>query len=119
MKNDDYKDDYEVNIWFRLFGISPKEVAALREEVAFAKDLEVGKYFKNPKVSVVSIQLKKGQRYEELCNFLTKHKIKESSYDFYVSLVTSRDNEGVSVPKHVLDLYRKIGGALGFSFVCG
>ncbi len=113
------RDDYEVEIWFRIIGLSPQMVSLLKQEVSIADKLELGKYFKNPKISVVSIPLEKGQRYDDLCNFLKQNKIKESSYDIYVSLVTSRDNDGASIPKYVLNLYRKIGGGLGFSFVCG
>ena len=108
-----------LHIWFRIVGLPARKIPLLKESVLGARRLKVGKYFKNPKVSVVSFELKKGRQYDDLCDFLRTHRIPQSSYDIYISLVTSRDNDGVIVPDYVLKLFKKIGGTIGVSFVCG
>ena len=109
---------HHLHIWFRIVGLQAKRIQLIKENAPSARRLEIGKYFKDRTVSVVSFELKKGQKFDDLRAFLRTHRIPKSSYDIYISLVTSRDNDGVAVPDYVLELYRKIGGGLGFSFVC-
>lgn len=65
---------------------------------------------------VVSFWLREDGDYNWLPGTLAEFSLSENDYGFFISLVTASDSEIVSLPDHVADLYRKLGGQLDFSF---
>src|SRR2546425_1884427 len=116
MKKHSYR---HVKIAFRIVGLSSKNFDVMKARVLRTHSHRIGKHYKNPELFVVSIDLKKGQKYDDLCNFLRTHKIPQSSYGFWMSVVTSNDIGGVEMPDHAIELFKKTGGSIGFSFVRG
>jgi hypothetical protein len=55
--------------------------------------------------------------YEPLCAFLDDARIDSKNHSVWVSVVTSSDHSGVSVPDYVLRLIRRTQCGLDFSFV--
>jgi hypothetical protein len=110
----------KVTISFRILGLSKDQIARFQKEVRSGREgFKVSKLRLDPSVSVVVLNLKSRQRYDDLLYFLKEHKIKKSSYGVWISLITNNDMGGVHVPTYVLRLYEKTGGNLDFSFVCG
>ena len=53
------------------------------------------------------------------CAFIREQQIPSAKYGLWISLITSRDNDGIRVPQFAIELLRKIGGQLDFSFISG
>lgn len=79
---------------------------------------ETGKHFKNKKRLVIVILLNKKSRVNFFIKIVRENKLNPKQYGIYVSLITDRDNDGVSVPSNVLKIYNKLGGSFDFSFIC-
>jgi hypothetical protein len=67
--------------------------------------------------TTVAFELSKDVDYEALLVFLDSSHIDSNNYSVWVSVVTSSDHSGVSVPDYVLKLIRRTKGGLDFSFV--
>ena len=111
---------------FRIYRVPKSIVLKFKEE--FIKldynDVDLGKVpiRKIPNRYTITIVLNKKQKYKRfipnILNFIKRYKILEISYGIWVSLSTNRDMDGLTVPKHVTEFYKKVGGALDFSFIC-
>lgn len=55
--------------------------------------------------------------FSALYTFLASEPLKPASYSVWVSVVSSSDHDGVSVPPYILDLVRNTRCGLDFSFV--
>ena len=100
------------NIYFRITGLTDQQLNLFKENVVSVPRLDVGKYFKNRTLFVASFKIRKDKTYDDLCKFLKTHKIPESLYGLYISVLTSKSIDGVKVPDYVLKLYKKTGGTI-------
>ena len=107
---------HHVKIRFRIIGLSGKKLSLLQQNVSSAHPITVGKYFKNPKLFVASFKIKKGKKYDDLCEFLKASKIPESTCGLYISILTTKLISGVRVPEYVLKVFRRTGGHIDFGF---
>lgn len=74
--------------------------------------------YKDTSTFVVTFPIEKKRNFNGLIEFINQYHIDENIYGIYVSLVTESDHDGVSLPRHVVELHKKIGGHLDFSFTC-
>lgn len=70
---------------------------------------------RDPRIALVILHA--GQDLEPLYTFLEREQIEPASYSVWVSVVTSRDHDGLSLPKGIVDLIRMTKGGVEFSFV--
>lgn len=77
-------------------------------------DLEINKYYKNKSNFVISLQLDESLDYGQFADVLNS--VCNLKKGLYVSLVTESDSDGLSIPIFVIDLFRRIGGTIDFSF---
>lgn len=103
-------------IFFRIVGLEEKLLQDYREYLGIS-DVKTKRY-KDTDTFVVSFQMNRNCDFGKLIDFVQTNKIKESSYGIYVSLVTENDHDGVSLPRYALELHKKIGGHIDFSFTC-
>lgn len=103
-------------IFFRIVGLK-KNLIDDYKKIVDSEELEVTRY-KKTNTFVVSFPIFKWHNFDELIDFIVNHQIEENIYGIYVSLVTESDHDGVSLPRHVVELHKKIGGHLDFSFTC-
>lgn len=47
---------------------------------------------------------------------IEEHQIPEQDYDVFISIVTDSDSRIISMPRYLVDLVRRIGGQVEFSF---
>lgn len=107
----------KVRFAFRILGLTQKQIQLLKSEVKAAKNASVSKLREDPAVSTVVFGLRSGASYKDLIRFLEVHQIKKSCRGIWISFTSSRDIDGVHVPKYVVKLYEKSGGDLDFSCV--
>lgn len=110
---------HHIKVAFRLIGLTEERLQELKSQISSVRNLKIGQYHKNPKLFVASFMIQKGKQYNDLCIFLKKTKISEDSYGLWISILTTKTNAGVRVPKHVLKLYEKTRGLIDFSFDSG
>jgi len=70
--------------------------------------------YKDTNTLVVCFEVKKNNDYEDLSRFLSVCQLPASSYGLYISFVTERDNDGISIPYFALALSRKVEGRIDF-----
>ena len=106
---------YEGNeeFWFRFVSLSESQVNVLRQHCG---ELEVRPKRNAPGLFVASFRLNADSAYDWLPSFLRDHNLAESSYGVFVSLVTTHDSEVVALPAFVLEVHRRAGGQIEFSF---
>jgi hypothetical protein len=66
---------------------------------------------------VVSLRIGEATNLEPLYAFLEREAFEPGTYSIWVSLVTSSDHGGVSLPGYILDLARRARAGVDFSFV--
>ena len=97
---------------FRIMSLTDDQITALRESLP-----EVPLTIRRRGVSsVVSFDVVEATGLEGLYKFLSQEAIAPDSYSVWISVVTSSDHSGVSVPKYIRDLIRRTGGGIDFSF---
>ena len=98
---------------FRFGSLSEAQAHALREH---CPSVEVRPRRDTPGRFVGSFSLSLTDNYDWLQPFVQEGNISDSEYGLFVSLVTRHDSEIVSLPPFVLDLHRRVGGGIDFSF---
>ena len=102
-------------IIFRFVDI-PDELLPSLKEALEGIEMRV-KRREGGKTMVVAFDLDENTNYEKLWSFIIERRIPPSQYGLWISLVTDTDNGGVHVPEYAIELYRRTGGQLDFSFV--
>src|SRR4051812_20510961 len=65
---------------------------------------------------VLSFWMRDDGKYDWLIDLIRARGFSEEDYGFFVSLVTERDSDGVSLPEFARKLFRQTGGRMDFSF---
>lgn len=99
--------------WFRFVSLSESQVSALRSDCGV---LEVRPKRNAQGLFVASLRLNAETDYEWLPSFVKNYNIAESTFGVFISLATTHDSEIVTLPAFVLDLHRRTGGQIEFSF---
>jgi hypothetical protein len=97
---------------FRLIALTDHQVKRLQEHLP-------GVPFtvrKKENGSVVSFDVTATTRLQGLYAFLAETSLDPESYSVWISVVTSSDHSGVSVPRYVRELIRNTSGGIDFSF---
>jgi hypothetical protein len=66
---------------------------------------------------VAAFDLIDGMDLEPLYGFIDAASLKPDSYSIWISLLTSSDHDGLSLPSHILEIVRRIKVGVDFSFV--
>lgn len=106
---------YEGNeeFWFRIAALSEAQTECVRR---MAPAIETRPSRHQPSLFAVSFRLSPTDDYRWIDSFVRDQALTESTYGVFVSLVTSHDSEIVTMPQYILDLHRRIGGQMEFSF---
>lgn len=103
-------------ILFRFVNLTNDKLEILKQLLP-DHEFEIGKNRNTKKGLVALFELKQNQKYDEIIRFIHQFEIPSSDYGLWISLVTDNDNGGVHVPPYAIELFRKTGGDLDFSFV--
>lgn len=95
---------------FRFTGLTPEMQRRLR---AALPNFEIGS--RDPEVALVVLDA--DQDLQPLYAFLDRETLESSACSVWVSVVTSRDHDGLRLPKGIVDLIRRTKGGVEFSFV--
>ena len=95
---------------FRFTGLTAEMQERLRAALA---NFEIGS--RDPEVALVV--LRADQDLQPLYSFLERENVEPASCSVWISVVTSRDHDGLSLPKGIVDLIRLTRGGVEFSFV--
>jgi hypothetical protein len=101
---------HEEEFSFRLTHLSPESAVRLRASLS---NFEI----QSRRADIVALVLREQVDLEPLCRFLKEEGLDPSTYSVWVSVVSSSDHDGVSLPKYVLDLIRSTQCGVDFSFV--
>lgn len=104
-----------INYSFRIMGLSGEGILALSSIIGDGS-LRQGSHFRDPAVSVAVFDIRPDCDYSWIEGFLKQQGIGDDKYGIFISITTSRDEDGLTVPGHVLSLCRLVGGTLDFSF---
>lgn len=99
--------------WFRFMSLSEAQVHALQDHRV---GVEVRPKRNTPGRFVASFRLSHASSYDWLPSFIQTCHIADSEYGVFVSIVTKHDSEIVTLPAYVLEVHRRAGGQLEFSF---
>ncbi len=99
--------------WFRFISLSETQVHALQGHLV---DAQVRPSRNMPGRFVASFRLSPAGAYDWLPSFVQSCNIADSEYGVFVSLLTKHDSEIVTLPAYVLDVHRRVGGQIEFSF---
>lgn len=103
----------EETITFRFLALTDPAVADLQM-------LQVGvdsrRSFNRPGYLTGTFPLTDGENYDWIDQFINKHGIREEDYDVFVSLSTDSDSDIVGVPAFAMNLSRRVGGGITFSY---
>jgi hypothetical protein len=69
------------------------------------------------KPEVILLVLDEGSDLEPLYKFLDAEVLEPKTYSVWVSVVSSSDHDGVSLPQYILDIVRRTKCGVDFSFV--
>lgn len=97
-------------------GLTAPQVRRFKQKVSSAQDHNLGKHYKNSTLFVVTFKIKRGEKYDDLCEFLKAARLPEASYGLWISILTTRLSGGVRVPDYVVRLYKRTRGLIDFSF---
>jgi hypothetical protein len=101
---------HEEEFSFRLTHLSPESVARLRSSLP---NFEI----QSRRADIAAVVLREHIDPEPLYEFLKSEGSDPSTYSVWVSVVSSSDHDGASLPKHVLDVIRSTQCGVDFSFV--
>ena len=106
---------YEGNeeFWFRFLSLSETQVHALQDHCV---SVEVRPKRNMPGQFIASFRLSQASAYDWLPSFVKTCNIADADYGVFVSLLTKHDSEIVTLPAFVLDVHRRVGGQIEFSF---
>ena len=105
----------EEKYYFRVIDVTKYELNKLIDDLRNICSFQQNK-FKNTDNYTIIIELNTKSNYSKLEEFVFQHPEIKERYGIYVSLVTDRDSDGLSVPTYVINLFLKIGGTFDFSF---
>jgi hypothetical protein len=96
--------------FFRLTKVQADKISTLYQgaNVRPARD-DADKY-------VVSLWLQDTGRYDELAGFIGEANLCEEDYGIFVSLRTDDDTDIIRIPQFALNLSRRVGGVIDFSY---
>jgi hypothetical protein len=103
-------DFHDEEFGFRFTGLTPEMQKRLRVALP---GFEIGS--RDPQVALVV--LRAAQDLQPLYAFLEREDIEPGSCSVWVSVVTSRDHDGLKLPQDIVDLIRLTKGGVEFSFV--
>lgn len=69
------------------------------------------------RADIVSLDLNETLNLDPIYSFVENGSLDPSTYSIWVSLITSSDHGGVSLPGYILELARRTGAGIDFSFV--
>jgi hypothetical protein len=101
---------HEEEFSFRLTHLSPESAARLRASLS---NIEI----QSRRADIVALVLRQDTYLEPLYHFLKSEGLDPSTYSVWVSVVSSSDHDGASLPKYILDVIRKTQCGVDFSFV--
>jgi len=101
---------HEEEFSFRLTHLSPESAVRLRASLS---NMEI----QSRRADVVALVLREETDLEPLYKFLKSEGLDPSTYSVWVSVVSSSDHDGVSLPKYILDIIRSTQCGVDFSFV--
>jgi hypothetical protein len=101
---------HEEEFSFRLTHLSPETATRLRTSLS---NVEI----QSRRADVVALVLREETDLEPLYKFLKSEGLDPSTYSVWVSVVSSGDHDGLSLPKYILDVIRSTQCGVDFSFV--
>ena len=101
---------HEEEFSFRLTHLSPESAVRLRASLS---NMEI----QSRRADVVALVLREETDLEPLYKFLKSEGLDPSTYSVWVSVVSSGDHDGLSLPKYILDVIRSTQCGVDFSFV--
>lgn len=99
--------------WFRFMSLTQTQVQALKDRCT---RVEARPKRNAPGQFVASFPLNQDSAYDWLLSFIQTNNIANSEYGVFVSILTKHDSEIVTLPAFVLDVHRRAGGQIDFSF---
>lgn len=105
--------DKRERVGFRFFRLSKDqadEVAKLYPKVSIRPSRVSAEHY------VVSWWLQETETYDWLMDFLAEAKLGYEDYGLFVSLRTDSDSDIIRVPQFALELSRRVGGVVDFSY---
>lgn len=107
---------HEETFSFRFMQLTEAEVERLRATLPLA-GIEVRQRKDSEERFVAAFDLTEGMDLEPLYGFIEGVSPDPADYSIWISLRTDSDHDGLSVPPHVLEIVRRIGVGVDFSFV--
>jgi hypothetical protein len=101
---------HEEEFSFRLTHLSPESATRLRASLS-SFDIQ------SRRADIVALVLRQDTDLEPLYTFLKSEGLDPSTYSVWVSVVSSSDHDGLSLPKYILDVIRSTQCGVDFSFV--
>lgn len=95
---------------FRFTKLSSDTALRLRKTIT---DFEL----ESRKPEVILLVLHENSNLEPLYQFLEAEALNPETYSVWVSVVSSSDQDGISLPQYILDLVRRTKCGVDFSFV--
>lgn len=105
-----YRDE---SVAWRFLALSPAQLTSLRRHCPDA----ISRPSRGREECVTGVfDLHESADYHWIGEFIEQHGIARHEYGLFVSISTSSDSEIVQVPEFALELVRKFGGMVHFSF---
>ena len=99
--------------WFRFRSLTETQVHALQNH---GVHVELRPKRNSPGQFVASFRLSHADAYDWLPSFVQTYELADSEYGVFGSLLTNHDSEIVTLPAFILDVHRRVGGQIEFSF---
>jgi hypothetical protein len=111
------KNHYRTEQIYFQFEDPPEGIVGPLAESLEGVDLKVTRGRKTG-LFVVSFVLDNNLDVEKLASFIERNNIPQSKYCIWISLVTAFDSDILRVPQVAINLVKRIGGNIVFSFTC-
>ncbi len=95
---------------FRFTHLSPGTASHLRSSISKIE-------LQSRKPDVISLVLSEATNLEPLYKFLESEALDPKTYSIWVSVASSSDHDGTSLPQYILDIIRRTRCGVDFSFV--
>jgi len=105
--------EHTEKFYFRVIGLLPEQIRFMRDAMSNIPIEDRQRKGRND--YVVSIELSSSDICAALRQNLMDNPLKVP-FGIYVSLVTERDSDGLSIPQYICNFWKEIGGSLDFSF---
>ncbi len=107
-------DNVEIEICLRFVGISKSQYDHI-EALCNEFEIECRKINSN---YVVAVKLEIQKSFDKIIELFDRCNFEKDQYGLFISIVTESDSEILEIPPAYVDLSRKIGGKIEFSFTC-